>query len=159
MRASQRSTVQEDQIAYGFKVKPVDQPRVTVFRNIPEEKLFAINSKVIEFKKPNYSAESEFDIDESDEELASNKRAEIRQLDGRSLTYSDIGYAESMANDRKFINVPISTTPNPNYIDPSESECTGRIIQLEHDDNSYVEQLLSELGYPECKVKETMTRR
>lgn len=158
MRASQRSTVPEGQLAYGFKTKPVDQPRVTVFRNIPEEKLYDINSKVIEFKKPNYSAESEFDIDESDEDFGLvNKRIENKQFDTHCLSYSDIGYSDAIANDRKFVNVPISTTPDPNYVDPNESECTGRVIRIDNEENSYIDQLISELGYLECSHIETMT--
>lgn len=161
MRASQRSTVPEGQIAYGFKGKPIDQPRVAVFRNVPEENLYALNSKVIEFKKPNYSAESEFDIDDSDEDqqaIAISHRAESRKFNSKCASYSDIGYLEAMPNDRKFVNVPISTTPDPRQLDVIDPECFGQIIRIEDDENSQIRQILSEHGYSQCPPQEIMTR-
>lgn len=157
MRASQRPTIQEGQLSYGFKEKPVNEIRATAFRNVPEENLFALNSKVIEFKPPS-KVNSEFELDDSEEESETDTYVESKNMDSRCLSYSDIGYSETSGKDRKFINVPISTTPNPMYIDPSESELTGRIICIE-DENTYESQLLSELECIKRMQKETMTRR
>lgn len=133
LRAAQRSTIQEGQLTYGFQKKPIDQlPRPKIRPNIPEEKLFAINSKVIEFQQPNESVEDEFKIDDSDEVYTIGTKTEYQpqHFDKSCLSYSDIGFSESMSQYPKFKNVPISTTPNP-YIAPTiDPIYNGRIITL-----------------------------
>ncbi|XP_055302267.1 uncharacterized protein LOC129568441 [Sitodiplosis mosellana] len=146
LRAAQRSTIKEDQLAYGFRQRPIDQPRRKVITpNIPEERLFDVNAKVIEFKKPKYSEESEFDVDESDEELGIVSRKKPIVSNPKCFYYSDIGYSESTGTDRKFVNVPISTTPAPTEA-PINADCLGRIIDIPEERNIYLEQLLAEYG-------------
>lgn len=148
-QAAQRSSnkIKESQLAYGFKQKPIDQPRRKfIGHNIPEERLFDINAKVIEFKRPKYSEESEFDVDESDEEeLSVSSRKKPMTTNSQFFYYSDIGYSESMGTDKKFVNVPVSTTPNPikATINP---DCLGKIIDVVDDRNIHLEQLLAEYG-------------
>lgn len=144
MRAAQRSNVPEGILDYGFKQRPINEPaRKIISPNIDEEKLFNMNAKVIEFKKPKYSEEDE--LDESDEEFGSYRVNKKVSPNPRCFYYSDIGYSESMAKDRKFMNVPISTTPSPASatINP---EYMGKIIDIQNDENSYVEQMMAEYG-------------
>lgn len=144
MRAAQRSTIKEGQLTYGFQQKPIDQPRKKIMSpNIPEERLFDISAKVIEFKKPKYFEESEFDVDESDEELNVDSRQKPIASNSPCFYYSDIGYSESTGTDRKFVNVPISTTPSPTEA-PINPDCLGRIIDIPEDRNIYLEQLQAE---------------
>lgn len=163
IQAGQRSSikVKESQLAYGFKQRPIDQPRRKVINhNIPEERLFDINAKVIEFKRPKYSEESEFDVDESDEELSVSSRTKPMTANPQCFFYSDIGYSESMGTDKKFVNVPVSTTPNP--IEASiNPDCLGRIIDVADDRNIYLEQLLAEYGRTcqQCSQDTLLTRR
>lgn len=162
MRAAQRSTIQEDQLNYGFKKRPIDQlPRAKKLPNFQEEKLFDINARVIEFKKPTYPEEDEFRIDESDEEMGTYSQSKTinqnEKCDG--FAYSDIGFSELTGRDGKFVNVPISTTPNPFHVPLVEGECTGRIIDLPDESNTYWEQLLAEYMTQQCAPKDVLTRR
>lgn len=163
LQAAQRSTIQEGQLTYGFKKRPIDQlPRRKVYPNVPEEKMFDLKSRVIEYKKPTDSEEDEFKIDESDEEYSYNtpSKSKSENLEKDCLyTYSDIGYSESTDKGAKFVNVPLSTTPGP-YIEPiTESDCDGRIINLpEEGSQSCLDQLLAEYVARECGPKETLTR-
>lgn len=133
VRAAQRTYVPEGQLEYGFKKRPIDLVRTKVWRNIPEEKLYSMNSKVIEFKKPNGCEEDEFKVDESGEEddstFAQHDDSKIPS-DSPCFAYSDIGYSPMESCDQKFRNIPISTTPNPCDVPLCESELTGRIIQI-----------------------------
>lgn len=158
LRAAQRSTIKEGQLEFGFKQKPIDLPRRRkISPNIPEEMLFDINGKVIEFKKPNFSGETEFDLDDSDEELSINARQKPA-VNPQCFYYSDIGYAESTSVDRKFKNVPISTEPSPTEA-PINPDCLGKIIDISTG-NSYSEDLLAEYGKScQCDTHiNTMTR-
>lgn len=158
-RAAQRSYVPEGQLEYGFKKQPIDLVRKKVWRNIPEEKMYAINSKVIEFKKPNDSEEDEFKIDDSDEDDSPTvrKNSEIPS-DMPCFAYSDIGYSPMDSYDRKFKNIPISTTPNPRDIPLVESECTGRIIDLpEKTEQEYLREYLADYISRHCP-REILTR-
>lgn len=133
VRAAQRTYVPEGQLEYGFKKNPIDLVRGKVWRHIPEEKLYSIDSKVFEFKKPNDSEEDEFKLEESDED--ENDSSFVRQnskiqSDAPCFAYSDIGYSAMDSCDQKFKNIPISTTPNPCDIPLTESELTGRIINI-----------------------------
>lgn len=162
-RAAQRSTIQEDQLNYGFKKRPIDQlPKPKKYPNIPEEKLFDINSKVIEFRKPTYPEEDEFKIEESDEEMNTQSQSQSKTADQEEpcngFSYSDIGFSELTGGDRKFVNVPISTTPNPFNVPLIESERTGRIINLPEESKTYLEQLLAEYMSQQCEPKDVMTR-
>lgn len=92
---------------------------------------------MIEFKKSkSYSEEeSEFDVDESDEEMAvAGRKKPIAPISGR-FYYSDLGYAESTRAERKFVNVPVSTTPDPNEA-PINTDYLGRIIDISDDENN-----------------------
>lgn len=123
----------EGQLEYGFRKKPIDLVRRKVWRNIPEEKLYSINSKVIEFKKPSNCDEDEFKLEEeSDEEddAAFAPRDDKPAADAPCFAYSDIGYSAMESCDHKFRNIPISTTPNPCDTPLRESELTGRIISI-----------------------------
>lgn len=135
VRAAQRTYVPEGQLAYGFKKRPIDLVRPKVWRNIPEEKLYSLNSKVIEFKKPCACEEDEFKVDESEEEedydSTFGQRDDSRTpSDSPCFAYSDIGYSPMESCDQKFRNIPISTTPSPCEVPLCESKLTGRIIQL-----------------------------
>lgn len=132
VRAAQRTYVPEGQLEYGFKKKPIDLVRRKVWKDIPEEKLYSINSKVIEFKKPIDTEDDEFKLEESDEEddLTYDQRDSQIPSDTPCFAYSDIGYSAMQPCDRKFRNIPISTTPNPCNVPLCESELTGRIIHL-----------------------------
>lgn len=143
LRAAFRSNIQEGQLAYGFKKKPIDQIRAKTTPDIPEEKLFKINSKVIEFKKPKYSEEDEFNVNESDEEFGAVKHSESKNCDANGFYYSDLGYTDSKEKDVKFVKVPLSTTASPDVHSITESECTGRIINLPCK-NCYAGQLTAE---------------
>lgn len=162
MRASQRSNVAEGQLDYGFNQKfkrPIDQPtRKIISPSIDEEKLFDMNAKVIEFKKPKYSEEDEFDV--SDEEFGCRRESKKVIPNPLGFYYSDIGYSDAKGNDRKFVNVPISTTPSPASATFSP-ELMGRIIDVQEDENSYLEQMMAEYGrqFPWCNQnKEVFTR-
>lgn len=163
IQAAQRSLIKykEGQLAYGFKQRPIDQPRRKIIgHNIPEERLFDINAKVIELKRPKYSEESEFDVDESDEELSVSSRARPMTANPKCSYYSDIGYSESTGTDKKFVNVPVSTTHNPikSSINP---DCLGQIIDVPDERNIYLEQLLAEYerSYQQCSQDTLLTRR
>lgn len=159
MRAAQRSNVQEGVLDYGFKQRPISQPaRKIISPNIDEEKLFNMNAKVIEFKKPDQSEEDDLD-DEDDEEFGSYRDRKKVAPNPRCFYYSDIGYAESAAKDRKFVNVPVSTTPSP-VIATINDERMGRIIDIQHDENIYREQMMAEYGRqcPCAYHKEAFTR-
>lgn len=105
-------------MAYGFKERPIDQSN---FRksvpNIPEERLFSVNSQVIEFKKPAYSEEddedSEFDDDDENESAERYNRRKPEPAVPYGYSYSDIGFKTSRSKDPRFVNVPVSTTPRP----------------------------------------------
>lgn len=141
-RAAQHSSIKEGQLEYGFKQIPIDQPRKKIIGpNIPEERLFDMNAKVIEFKKPKYNGFDDND-DESDEELAIVSRRNPAS-NPQCAYYSDIGYSELSGTDKKFINVPISTTPGPIEA-PINEDCLGRIIDVPEERNIYLEQLLAE---------------
>lgn len=163
LRAAERSTIQEGQLTYGFKKRPIDQlPRRKVYPNIPEEKLFDHKSRVIELKKTIDSEEDEFKIDESDEEFPykTPDKSRTDNLEKDCLySYSDLGFSESTDRGAKFVEIPISTTPGP-YIEPiAESDCDGRIIDLpEGGSQSCLDQLLAEYIARECGPKETLTR-
>lgn len=134
VRASQRTHVPEGHLDYGFKKKPLDGVRRKIFPNIPEEKLHSLNSKVIEFNPcADDSDEDEFRIDDSNEEDDSPCKEKKGELKSNSpcLAYSDIGYSAKQSCNRRFKNVPCSTTPHPCPPPPlEESECTGRIVSL-----------------------------
>lgn len=131
MRASQRVHVPEGQMDYGFKKKPIDAVRRKVFRNIPEERLYSVNNKVIELKKPDDSEEDEFSIDDSEEDDTPCVRpnSEISR-DKSCFSYCDIGYKATESCNRRFKTVPCSTTPNPCPPPLVDPECMGRIITI-----------------------------
>lgn len=159
-RAAQRSNIQEDQLNYGFKKRPIDQlPRARTYPNIPEEKLFDLNSRVIEFKPPTYPEEDEFRIDESDEEMGSYTQRKTNDQDKEcsGFAYSDIGYSELSGKDPRFINVPLSTTPNP-CAPITDNEYTGRIITLPDERNNYMEQLIAEYLNQGCEPPSVISR-
>lgn len=93
---------------------------------------------MIEFKKRKsyFEEESEFDVDESDEEMTVAKHNKpIAPISGR-FYYSDLGYAEPTRAERKFVNVPVSTTPNPTAA-PINPDYLGRIIDISEENNEY----------------------
>lgn len=145
MRAAQRSTVDEGIMDYGFNQKfkrPIDQPtRKLISPIIDEEKLFNMNAKVIEFKRPKYSEEDEFA--DSDEEFGSPRKSKKVVSNPSYFYYSDIGYSDVQNNNQKFVNVPISTTPSPESV-TFGPEYMGRIIDVPEDENSYREQIMAE---------------
>ncbi|XP_031638305.1 uncharacterized protein LOC116350602 [Contarinia nasturtii] len=124
MKAAQQ-TLKEGQLEYGFKKRPIEVPRRRVIPpNVPEERLYDMNAKVIEFKKPSFSAESEFDDEpefESDEDdpMVNEHEKEHRAPNPNHFYYSDIGFSELNRNDQKFKNIPISTTPGPQPLPPN----------------------------------------
>lgn len=145
VRAAQRTYVPEGQLEYGFKKKPIDSVRGKVWRNIPEEKLYSINSRVIEFKTPNNSEEDEFKIDESEEDETIVRHHSKIPSDTPCFAYSDIGYSEADSCNRRFKNIPISTTQNPCDIPLTESECTGRIVKIsEKTEDEHLQEYLAE---------------
>lgn len=139
MRSSIRSRIPEGQLNYGFKKRPLDQPTIKIQPNIPEEKLFNVNAKVIEFKKPkcddfesdseDADADAESDDDDEEDEDKYRIRWDTKKKSLHSYSYSDLGYRESKSRNVKFVNVPISTTPAPAvYRDPSHY---GSIINID----------------------------
>lgn len=164
LRAAQKSTINEDQLVYGFKKQPINQlPRAKIYPNIPEERLFQLNSKVIEFQLPNDSEEDEFKIDDGDEEFTVDTKktqSQSHDFEKTCLSYSDIGYAETNGKYPKFEDIPISTTPNP-YIAPTiNPNCNGRIIDLPKEkyyDNDF-DQFLAEYLEQHCEPKEAFSR-
>lgn len=127
---------------YGFRQKPIDQPaKKTISPNIEEEKLYKMNAKVIEFKSPTYSEE---DVsDENDEDFAIQRERKKVIENPRCFYYSDIGYSEASNRDRKFINVPLSTTPKP-FTATYSPELMGRIIDIPDDENTYAEEMMAD---------------
>lgn len=115
MKAAHRSNVPEGQLAYGFKKRPIEPRKICKLRpNIPEEKLFDMGAKIIEYRKPKASEEeSEFDLENEDddefEKSCDRKRHFPKPL--HSLTYSELGYDETSGRDPKFVNVPIKKPP------------------------------------------------
>lgn len=132
MKAQQ--TLKEGQMDYGFKKKPIELPRVKIVApNVAEEKLYDLNGKVIEFKRPSFhSEESEYDDDDvdqlcgSDEDESHERRKETHP---QRYYYSDLGYRELSENDNKFVNIPISTTPGPPII-PPHPYYMGKIVNF-----------------------------
>lgn len=157
-RAAQRTYVPEGQLEYGFKTTPIDLVRRKVWRNIPEEKLYSIDSKVIELKTPNDSEDDEFKIEENDED-ESIVRHHTKVPSDIHFAYSDIGYSETKSYDRKFKNIPISTTQNPCDIPLGESELTGRIISIpDKTENEYIQEYLTEYISQCCSPRELLSR-
>lgn len=132
LRSSYRSRVPEDQLAYGFKKKPLDQQRIKNYPDIPEEKLFNVNAQVIEFKKPSFDSEEEEDEDEFEDDGFKNKKEQVTSF---GSTYTDLGYYEVEPTYRKYLNIPISTTPFPRLHLPHE--CAGRVVDVSHENDDY----------------------
>lgn len=83
--AANRARVDEDNVSYGFKKTPVDQPRRKIVPNIPEEQLWSDDRIPVEFKKEDFHGKAhddadDIDDDENDERVRSNPR------------YDDLGY-------------------------------------------------------------------
>lgn len=140
----------EDQLAYGFKKKPLDQQTIKNYPDIPEEKLYNVNPQIIEFKKPSFNSEEE-EEDEDDEEGFENKKQCTKTF---GSTYTDLGYREVIPMDRKYYNVPISTTPMPRVYLPYE--CSGRVVEVSSEsENDYRPAELAE----KCPIHEfSLTR-
>lgn len=157
LRAAQRTYVPEGQLEYGFKKNPIDLVRKKVWRNIPEEKLYSINSKVIEFKKPHDSEDDEFKLEQSDEDDSAFVQQNSKiPSDTPCFGYSDIGYSAMESCDQKFRNVPISTTPNPCNIPLVESELTGRIIDIpEKTEEDHLREYFAEYMRQHCPCEMT----
>lgn len=86
-RSASRIQVDEDKISYGFKKVPVDQPRRKIVKNIPEEKLWAIDRSVIELKKAKIkSVDSDIDDYVDDDDIGARR-------DRINPGYDDLGYA------------------------------------------------------------------
>lgn len=152
--SSERQTHEgEGRIAYGFKRRPIEQRTIKTHPNIPEENLFNLHGKVIEFKKPKQSEECGCDCEEdgSDEDSQTVDQQETNTVNKQCYSYSDIGYAESTGNERKFVNVPISTTPKPRVAPVLNG---GQIITLDDP----CDHVLSEYRvYYNCGHQESMT--
>lgn len=134
-RAALRSTVPEGSLAYGFKERPINLPKIKIVSNVPEEKLFSVNPRVIEFKKPKFYDEGEIDDDDEfdDDNNDSCECVNRRKFDKTcpmGYTYGEIGYKHAKGKDPKFIDVPISTTPRPNchQMDPNSF---GAVVPLD----------------------------
>lgn len=113
-----RSNVKEDLLAYGFQKQPIEQRRVKIISNIPEEKLFDIKSKAIEFRKPHRSASEEFspegisdeqendedeeidDLNKSDENIFVRRKPKKCQ---KNPSYGHLGYDEVRSTGGKFV--------------------------------------------------------
>lgn len=148
-----RSNVPEGQLSYGFKKRPIDQPTIKIIPNIPEEKLYDVRSKVIEFKKPKCSEESEFENSDEDEEEepCNRKRYNLKRVHG--FSYSDLGYHESNAQDVQFVDVPISTTARPEV--PRDESHYGAVVDVVEDAGCLPPEYCS---YTHCAQHELLTR-
>lgn len=85
-RSANRDQVDEGKISYGFKEIPVNQPHRKIVKNIPEEKLWAIDRSVIELKKPKIKS-VDTDAEDYDEDDDAGTRGRLNP------GYADLGYA------------------------------------------------------------------
>lgn len=137
-----RSKVKEGQLAYGFQQQPIEQRRIKIIPNIPEEKLFDIKSKVIEFRKPKYSEESSSEeisdeqYDDEDEEIdekdQSNENVFVRRKPKKcrkNPSYDHLGYHEVRSKGRKLVDKKPEPKP-PKRKPCSSSMCFGTVMKV-----------------------------
>lgn len=140
-RTANRAKVDEDNLSYGFKKAPVDQPRVKIVKNIPEEKLWAIERSVIELKKPKARL-VEVDAEEEEEEDDNGPR------DCSNPGYAELGYApvvkRKIAKRRKIHDFRLEPLRRSSDYDDrpefEDEECIckrGEIIKISDDDDNY----------------------
>lgn len=140
-RSANRAQVDEDEISYGFKKIPVDQPRRKIVKNIPEEKLWAIDRSVIELKKPNIKS---MDTDAEDYDEDDDARTRSRLNPG----YADLGYApvvkRKVMKRRKIHDFQLKPLRNSNDQEKQREfdteECIfkrGKVIPITDSDDNY----------------------
>lgn len=90
-------SVPESKLSYGFNKIPIDGlPKITK-SDIPEEKLWKIDTgKVIEFKKTNYQPQEEEFEEEEEEVVNSNDAPEAY------ISYGDLGYGPISVKNPRF---------------------------------------------------------
>lgn len=134
-RSAARPQIDEGNISYGFKKIPVDQPTVKIVKNIPEEKLWAIDRSVIELKhQMEQSAEMEGgDYVDEDENAARNRL---------NPGYADLGYAPVIkpivSKRRKTLDFklePLTTKDENEHRELDDEECTYRRSKILTIDN------------------------
>lgn len=135
-----RSNVKEDQLAYGFKQQPIEQRRIKIIPIIPEEKLLDHSSKVIEFRKPNFSEEStskeisdEQKDDDDDEEIddkdQSDENVSVRRKPKKcrkNPSYGHLGYHEVRSKGGKLVD----KKPEPKRKPCSSSMRFGAVMKV-----------------------------
>ena len=106
----------EEQLQFGFRKLPKNQPEVKEFANIAEERLYAVDGKVIELKPTKTIIE-----EEEEEELLEEEEEEF-PVSQRYLGYSDIGYFPEKNRDAKFVlqsyNAPIHHCVDTPHLPP-----------------------------------------
>lgn len=88
-------TVPEEKLAYGFKKVPVNAESVKNIPDIPEEKLYTFDRKVVELKKIPCHKEEEEDIEVEEEE-------ETKPCGLGYLNYNQMGYHPQKHIDTHF---------------------------------------------------------
>lgn len=138
-----RSNVKEGQLAYGFQQQPIEQRRVKIIPNIPEEKLYDIKSKVIEFRKPNYAEESsseeisdeqpDDEDDEIDEKDRSDENVFVRRKPKKcrknQSSYGHLGYHEVRSKGGRLVDRKPEPKP-PKRKPCSSSMCFGAVMKV-----------------------------
>lgn len=140
-RSANRSPVDEDKISYGFKKIPADQPRVKIVKNVPEEKLWALDGSIIELKKAKAKAVyADVDDDVDDDDVAA--------IDDRLAPgYAELGYGpvvkRKIIKRRKshdFQVQPLRSSRDDDRREFEDEECIckrSEIIKIADDDDNY----------------------
>lgn len=137
-RSANRAPVEEDKISYGFKKVPADQPRVKIIKNVPEEKLWALDGSIIELKKPKSKCMDDDDEDDDD----------VGAIDDHLAPgYAELGYAPVVKRkimkrpkSHDFQVQPLRSSHDDQRREFEDEECICRrseIIKIADDDDSY----------------------
>lgn len=120
-RTASRIPVGEDGISYGFKKAPIDQPRVKVVKDIPEEKLWTVDHRsIIELKK-DATQDSEEDIEDDDYDARDSEPG-----------YEELGYAPvvkyKIAKRPKKLDFELKPLKEKNRSDEDQSKLDDELI-------------------------------
>lgn len=142
-KSAQRATVSvpEEKLAYGFKKVPANAENIRAVPNIPEEKLYTFDSKVVELKQiPCRRYKEEEEIEEEEEEEEAKPTCGLGYLN-----YNQMGYYPQNHVDPQFAVTQFEIESEP------EAPCNkepiheigscgyrpGRIVANANNENGY----------------------
>lgn len=110
-KSAQRATVTvpEEKLSYGFKKAPANAENIKPVPNIPEEKLYTFDSKVVELKEIpcNKHKPEEDEVEEEEEEEANEDKPNCGL---GYLNYNQMGYFPQKYVDPQFAVTQFETT-------------------------------------------------